>query len=230
MGLFGKTDHEEQAKQRVNEWCKKLRSENHVLDRQIRQIQREEEKGKRALRETAKKGDRESATILAKEIVRTRKAQNRISSSKAHLNSVMMQMRQMLATQRLAGSVQRSTEVMQSMQILLRVPEISQTMQQLTREMMRAGLIDEMMQDTFESLEPEDLEELADKEVDNVLWELTEGKLGNAPDAVQDTVGAASVRTRQVAGPSRQATKLNDTSGDAEALDIEKQLEALRTA
>ena len=44
----------------------------------------------------------------------------------------------------------------------------------------QAGLIEEMMEDTFESLEDDDLEEQADQEVEKILWEVTSGK-GNIP-------------------------------------------------
>lgn len=37
-------------------------------------------------------------------------------------------------------------------------------------------MIDEMLQDTFEGLEDDDLEELADKEVEKVLFEVTNGE------------------------------------------------------
>ena len=40
----------------------------------------------------------------------------------------------------------------------------------------QAGLIEEMMEDTFESLEDDDLEEQADQEVEKILWEVTSGK------------------------------------------------------
>lgn len=40
----------------------------------------------------------------------------------------------------------------------------------------QAGLIDEMLEDTFEGLEDDDLEELADKEVEKVLFEVTNGE------------------------------------------------------
>lgn len=40
----------------------------------------------------------------------------------------------------------------------------------------QAGLIEEMMDDTFESLEDDDLEEEADKEVDKILFEITNGE------------------------------------------------------
>lgn len=38
-------------------------------------------------------------------------------------------------------------------------------------------MIEEMMEDTFEGLEDDDLEEEADKEVDKVLFEITNGEL-----------------------------------------------------
>lgn len=36
-----------------------------------------------------------------------------------------------------------------------------QTMREMSREMMRVGIIDEMIEETMESLEPEELEEQA---------------------------------------------------------------------
>jgi len=41
--------------EKVREWCSQLRKETSQLDRQIRSIQREEEKVKKTLKEAAKK-------------------------------------------------------------------------------------------------------------------------------------------------------------------------------
>lgn len=54
------------------------------------------------------------------------------------------------------------------MQQLVKMPEISKTMQDMSREMMKAGIIEEMLEDTMETLEPEELEEEAQTEVDKV--------------------------------------------------------------
>lgn len=51
---------------------------------------------KRSLKEAAKKGDKDTCTILAKEIIRARKAITKIYTSKAHLNSVQLQMKNQL--------------------------------------------------------------------------------------------------------------------------------------
>ncbi|KAL3193134.1 hypothetical protein MRX96_058627 [Rhipicephalus microplus] len=84
MGLFGKTP-ERSPKEQVREWTSKLRKEGYQLDRQIRAIQRQEEGVKRSLKEAAKKNDKEVCLILAKEVLRARKAINRIHASKAQL-------------------------------------------------------------------------------------------------------------------------------------------------
>lgn len=153
----------------MNEWCHKIRKEGYQLDRQIRSIRIEEEKVKRSLKQAASKGDKESCTILAKEIVHSRKAVNRICTTKAHLNSVQLQMKTQLSTLRVAGSLQKSTEVMQAMQSLVRLPEIAGAMREMSKEMMKAGIIEEMLEETMESVdESEELEEEVQTEVDKV--------------------------------------------------------------
>ncbi|VEN40573.1 unnamed protein product [Callosobruchus maculatus] len=140
MGLFGKTP-ERNPKDMVTEWSHKLRKEGYQIDRQIRAIQREEEKVKRTLKEAAKKNDKDTCLILAKEIINARKTVNKMYTSKAHINSVMLQMKNQLATLRVAGSLQKSTEVMAAMQRLVRIPEVAHTMQEMSKEMMKAGMV-----------------------------------------------------------------------------------------
>ena len=59
-------------------------------------IKREEEKVKRSVKDAAKKGHTDVCKVLAKEIVNSRKAQNKLHAAKAHMNSVQMQMKNQL--------------------------------------------------------------------------------------------------------------------------------------
>lgn len=87
-----------------------------------------------------------------------------------------------LATLKVSGSLQKSTEVMQAMQRLVRLPEIADTMREMSKEMTKAGILEEMIEETMESLEDsEEIEEEAQGEVDKILWEVTDGKLGKLP-------------------------------------------------
>uniref|UniRef100_H0ZKP1 Charged multivesicular body protein 3 n=2 Tax=Estrildinae TaxID=40155 RepID=H0ZKP1_TAEGU len=201
MGLFGKTP-EKPPKELVNEWSLKIRKEMRVIDRQIRDIQREEEKVKRSIKDAAKKNQRDVCVILAKELVRSRRAVSKLYASKAHMNSVLMGMKNQLAVLRVAGSLQKSTDVMKAMQNLVKIPEIQATMRDLSKEMMKAGIIEEMLEDTFEGLEDqEEMEEEAEAEIDKILFEITAGALGKAPSKVTDALpepepmGAAAAAT-----------------------------------
>ncbi|KAF6320973.1 charged multivesicular body protein 3 [Rhinolophus ferrumequinum] len=156
MGLFGKTQ-EKPPKEMVNEWSLKIRKEMRVVDRQIRDIQREEEKVKRSVKDAAKKGQKDVCVVLAKEMIRSKKA--------------------------------KSTEVMKAMQSLVKIPEIQATMRELSKEMMKAGIIEEMLEDTFESMDDqEEMEEEAEMEIDKILFEITAGALGKAPSKVTDAL------------------------------------------
>merc|ERR1711874_808171 len=105
-------------------------------------------------------------------------------------------------------------------QALIKVPEVQKTMMEMSREMMKAGIIEEMLEDTMEGLEgEEELEEAAQEEVDKVLFELTAGALGTAPAAVTDTLPAA-----EVAGPSKVE---EDEEEDLE--EMQSRLQALRS-
>ena len=59
-------------------------------------IKREEEKIKRSIKEAAKKGDKDVCRIYAKELVRSKKAITKIYTSKAHLNSIQLHMKEQL--------------------------------------------------------------------------------------------------------------------------------------
>lgn len=98
-------------------------------------------------------------------------------------------MKNQLATIRVAGSLQSSTEVMKAMQNLVRLPEISQTMREMSMEMTKAGILEEMIEETMESVEDqEELEEEAQTEIDKVLWEVTAGKIGEAPSVPMESI------------------------------------------
>ncbi|GFS16809.1 charged multivesicular body protein 3, partial [Elysia marginata] len=142
--------------------------------------------------------------------------------------------RQIRATLRVAGALAKSTEVMQSMQQLIKLPEIQATMREMSKEMMKAGIIEEMMDDTMEALDDEELDEEADEEVDKVLYEITAGELGKAPEAVDDSLPVLDTEGAKAAkaGPSRSgatAVALGDDDDDDDIDEMKARLEALRS-
>jgi len=215
MGLFGKTPDLADQKTQVQEWTRKIRKEGLTLDRQIRGIQREEEKLKKCLKEAARKGDKDVCRIYAQGLIRSKKAISKIYTSKAQLNSIQLHMKEQLAVLKSVGAFKQSTEVLQAIQELCKLPQIAAAMREMSKEMMKAGVLEEMVQESFEGLEDADLEEAADEEVDNVLWQLTAGQLGKAPVAASHDLPANSAHAA--------------AESDEEALDnMQSRLEALR--
>lgn len=220
MGLFGKSQ-EKPAADLVKEWNHKIRKEMRVVDRQIRDIQREEEKVKRSIKDAAKKGQKDVCIVLAKEVIQSKRAVTKLHASKAQMNSVVLSMKNQLAVARVAGAMQKSTDVMKAMQNLVKIPEIQATMRELSKEMTKAGIIEEMMEDTFESMEDgEEMEEAAEEEVDRILFDITAGALGKAPNKVTD-----ALPEMEPAG----ATAASDEESEEDIEEMQSRLAALRS-
>lgn len=218
MGLFGKSAPVD-PRAKVREISSSLRKENRLLDRQIRNIQREEEKVKRTLKEAAKKGDKVTCGILAKEVANARKAISRIYASKAQINSVEMGIKNQASLVRISGAFEKSTDIMKAMQSLIKVSEVRGTMMELSKEMMKMGIVEEMMEDSFSTLDEDpEIDEAAQDEIDKVLFEITQGSLGKLPDDNKTEL------------PSVSHLQVESESEEEEEEDLMKRrLEALRS-
>lgn len=116
--------------------------------------------------------------LFARELIRVRKQNSRLATSKAQLQSVQMQVNEAFSVRKIEGSIKASTGIMKDVNTLVRLPELTGTMRELSAELMKAGIIEEMVGDTLgenEMLEGEDEE--AEEEVDKVLTEILKDKL-----------------------------------------------------
>lgn len=138
-------------------------------------IQREQEKVKRSIKDAAKKGQKDVCVVLAKEMIQSKRAITKLYASKAQMNSILLSMKNQLgelvrtvsvifdweitfikfckmlltryicfhcvflAVLRVAGAMQKSTEVMKAMQNLVKIPEIQATMRELSKEMTKVS-------------------------------------------------------------------------------------------
>ncbi|KAG8935491.1 Vacuolar protein-sorting-associated protein 24 [Tulasnella sp. 418] len=180
--IYGPTPEE-----KVRAWQQKLKAESRALDREIRQLNQAQTQAKQSVKQLAKKGDVKSAKMLAKEVVRSEKQKDKLHVSKARLGSIGTQLQHQLAMVKVTGSLQKSTEIMKLSNDLIKLPQISATMRAMSMEMMKAGIMEEMLEDTLETVDDdEELEEEAEAEVEAVLYKITEGVLGKAGPVGQD--------------------------------------------
>ena len=205
------------SKDQVRDLVRKLRREERAVEREIRQVEKQENEIKVELKKVAKQGHVEAAKALAKNIVQARKTKTRLFTARAQMESVAVQMQQSAAAARLATGMQESTEVMKAMQSLISVPECAAVARELSKEMTKIGILEEMMEDTFEDVlgDPED-ESLADEEVEKVMNELTAGIMEKAPVAPISSVQPAPAI-------------LDQTEADVDDHEMHARLEALRS-
>ena len=118
-------------------------------------------KARQTVKQLATKGDVKSARILAREVVRSDKQKDRLSVSKARLGSIGHQLSQQMgeylvvnieslsdggctgssiAMAKVTGSLQKSTEIMKLSNQLIKLPQISQAMREMSMEMTKVIL------------------------------------------------------------------------------------------
>ncbi|CDW55235.1 charged multivesicular body protein 3 [Trichuris trichiura] len=213
MNLFG-LSKPRSDKDYVRDLCRRMNQEARQIDRQIHAIQRQEAKVKQAIKASAARGEMDACKVLAKEIVQSRKAVARMYQTKAHISSISLYMKNQASSATMVNSVQRSTEAVKSMQYLVNLPECATAMRELSREMIKAGIIEEMMEDTVESVLPEVDEDELQEEVDKVLNEVVAGTLSRAPAAASHALESKEAATT--------------AENDKEAAQVEADLEAMR--
>jgi charged multivesicular body protein 3 len=89
-----------------------------------------------------------------------------------------MQVHEAFAVRKIEGSIKASTGIMKDVNALVRLPELTGTMRELSQELVKAGIIEEMVGDSLPDTELEGEDEEAESEVDKVLGEILQGKLG----------------------------------------------------
>lgn len=192
--IWGPTPQE-----KVRKWQSQLKREQRMLDREVHQLDLANNKVKADIKKLAQKGDTKNAKLLAREVVRSNRQKQRMLTSKAQLNSINMQLGHQLAMVKVTGTLQASTEIMKASNSLIKLPQLSGTMREMSAEMMKSGIMTEMLDDTMETLDDadEELEDEAQEEVDKILWQLTDGKLGQV-----DASKVGELPQKQAAGPT----------------------------
>eukprot|EP01023_Acetabularia_acetabulum_P020132 TRINITY_DN2037_c0_g2_i2.p2 TRINITY_DN2037_c0_g2~~TRINITY_DN2037_c0_g2_i2.p2 ORF type:complete len:221 (+),score=34.96 TRINITY_DN2037_c0_g2_i2:88-750(+) len=171
-------------KELVRKWQGQLRTEQRHLERQIREIQRSERETVKAVKQAATRNDLASAKILAKEIARARKTVTQFYTQRANLTSMSTALAEQLAIAKVSGTLSKSTEVMQQVQELIKFPELMKSMQEMSKEMMKFGVIEEMIADTIDdAIDADDLEEETEAQLDQILVEITGETLAQLPQA-----------------------------------------------
>ena len=200
-----------------------LRQNARTLDRDIIRLKNLENKTRQYIIQSSKRAQRNPSQAkqaaaetrtFARELIRVRKQTARITTSKAQLQSVQMQVNEAFSVRKIEGSLKASTGIMKDVNSLVRLPELTGTMRELSQELMKAGIIEEMVGDVIPEeslLEGEDEE--AEAEVDKVL-----GEVLKTPGVPETKVGVEPVAQEEETVDEDQEATLAQMRGRLEAL------------
>ncbi|KAI9809934.1 MAG: hypothetical protein M1825_000367 [Sarcosagium campestre] len=204
-----------------------IRANARSLDRDIANLRTTEAKTKNLILQASRRAQRNPSQakqasletrIFARELIRIRKQAARLATSKAQLESVAMQVREAFSVRKIEGSIKASTGIMKDVNALVRLPELMGTMRQLSQELLKAGVIEEMVGDSLpddQLLEEEDEE--AETEVDKVLGEVLQGKVAKV-DATAVDAAPVSHEPALEDEEDDQETTLEEMRGRLQAL------------
>lgn len=216
QGIFHKKP---EPKELVRKWQGMLRKETRNMDIQVRDIQREEKSAQKQIRDAAKRGDTASARLIARELVRSHKTMTQLYTNKAHMIAMGTQLQEQMAMVRVAGTLSKSSEVMKLVNDMMRGSQLNSTMIEMSREMMKAGIIDEMVNEAIDSaVDIDDADEETDVEVDKVLQEI-------AGETMAQMAAAPIARKQQ----QQQQEAEEEDSGAEEEEDLRARLAAVRS-
>lgn len=172
----------------------------------------------KSIKDCAKRNDLRSMRLLAKEVVASRKTVARLYQNKAQMNSVSMMLSEQLATVKSVGHLTKSTEVLSAMNSIVKNEQVRDTMREMSKEMMKSGLIEEMVSDAFDEAEGLDVEEETDAEVNKILAEL----------AGEQMVAMPGAETHTIAVPAAAVAAAPEPQEDVEIDALQARLDAIR--
>ena len=138
-------------------------------------------KTQQLIKKSAKKNDVRTVRLYAKELYQINKQYDRMYTSRAQLDSVRMKIDEAIRMNTLSNQMADSAGLMREVNSLVRLPQLRNTMIELEKELMKSGIISEMVDDTMESVGDvgEEMDEAVDEEVNKIVEQYTNEKFKN---------------------------------------------------
>lgn len=202
-----------------------LRKNKRELDRSINQLQPLKKKTEGLIRKSAKEKDYKTARLYAKELININRQYNKLYTSRTRVESITMSINEQYLMNKLTKSIHSSTSIMKDVNSLIHIGAVSQTMQELSKELTKAGIINEMMDDMvdLDYEEDEELESESQEEVNKIIASLTEEKTSKVSEVPTTQFEAPQIEEE---APVAEA----EDEEDAIAIDeIKQRLKALQS-
>ena len=155
------------------------KEQKRMLNRAIRQIERErsklqaqEAKTLKEIKKLATQNQHGAAKIMAKDLVRSRTQVNMYYTMASHMKAIQSQMAATGMNAQMLQSLKGCTSVMQNVNASMNIQDMNKVMKNFAMETEKMGLQQEMMQDQFDMVADPDADAQADEIYGQILGEI----------------------------------------------------------
>jgi len=161
--------NKEQLKEIEKDYKKKLQREMRELERGVLQNEMTTKKAENELKKALKDSkDKSIHTIYARQVAQCRKQKGRLLNNKAKVQGMIFSIESMFANIRMTKILGDTSAVVQQINGLMNVKEMTQTMKEIQKSMMQFGLMNEMVDDVMSNMD-DDADEMEDTELDKII-------------------------------------------------------------
>ena len=141
------------------------------MDREKRNLGRQEAKLIRDMKTNARKGQTRVIQTMQKDLVRNRKYQNRFLDMKTQLQQIKLNLATMKSTKTMTTAMKNSGMIMKRMNQQMSLPGLQKIMKEFQMEQEKMGMSEEMMGEMIDDVMEDDEEEI-ENQVGQVLDEI----------------------------------------------------------
>merc|ERR1711936_1413760 len=144
------------------------------------------------IKKAAKMGNKQAATVLAKQLINVRKQKTRTYSATSKVQAVGSASKAMGANVKLAETMKTTTQTMGNMNKLMNPEQVAKNMQEFDMANTKMGMTEELMNDALddimtESGDEEEQDAIVAQVLDKIGIEMS-GKVNAAPTAARGTL------------------------------------------
>lgn len=187
---------------------RELRKVDRDVERDRRGLEREEKKLEMEIKKAVKAGNKQAASVLAKQLVQMRKQKTRTFVVQSQIRGANSQSKIMGANVKLAETMGQTSKVMGQMNKLMDPQKVAKNMHEFEMANAKMEMTEETMNDALDDILAESDDESEEQAVinqvlDEIGIEIT-NKVSNAPSAPKGKLGANSSATKATSDEDKE--------------------------
>lgn len=188
MPLFSK---DKTPKEQMRETDRTVKKSQRDMTRERYQLEREEKKIQEEIKKAAKQGNKQAATILAKQLLAVRKQKTKTYQVSSQMGAIGTQAKVMNSNMKMAEAVKTTTKTMVSMNKVMDPVKTAQAMREFEMQSAKMEMSEELMNDAMDDVfDASGDEEEQDAIVSQVLDEIGIEISTKLPTAGRESLGA----------------------------------------